>query len=701
MAVLGAAADPGRVGGRAIAYLKRYGYRGRIYPVNPRHPIIGGLPAYPSLAALPEVPELAVVSLPAALVLETVRECVAAAVGAVVIYTSGFAETGAAGLALEGELRRLAAGQTLICGPNCQGVANLFEGMVANFSSSFQSLMVEPGPVGFVTQSGLFGGIMVHECRARGLGLGYLVSTGNEAGVQFADVVGELVADPRIRVVGGYLEGVRDGERLRAAALAAHRYGKPLVVLKVGRSLEGSRAAASHTGSLTGSHQTYMAACRQWGIVDVDDTEELFDVVELFARSGRRTAGPRVGILTNSGGVGVYCADLVRELRLDLAEFSAHTEAAIRARLPEFGSAANPVDITLQGFTDADAVGSHVRNLLADGGVDAALLFFGAQLVNVEPLVDEVVAAYQSTSKPVVVVWMASHPEGLTRLQSSGVPVFPDPARGLRALAALVRFSRLLPGPADRDPSAVGAAARAARLVREAAARGERNMGQAAAKDLLQALGMRVPRRLHADDPVAAGAAADLISGRVALKLDSPEVLHKTEAGGVALGLEGAAEVSAAASAMLERVGRERPGVRRAGLIVEEMVEGGLELIVGLKRDPSFGLVVLAGIGGTAAEVLADTAVRVAPVSRAESAAMLDELRGAALLRGHRGGPVLDREAVVDVLVQLSELGLAAAELAELDVNPLLVLPAGEGVVALDALTVLDAAGSSGPPPIT
>ncbi|MDP6352959.1 MAG: acetate--CoA ligase family protein [Alphaproteobacteria bacterium] len=684
VAILGATADARRVGGRPLSFLRRFGFPGAIYPVNPKYSEIDGARCYRSVADLPEAPDMAVIAIPAKGVIQAVRDCQAAGIPAMTIYTSGFGETGPEGRAVEAELKAVAAeGGSLICGPNCQGVANLHDRMVANFSSTLGRDDIATGPVAFVSQSGLFTGIVAGECHRRGLGLGYLISSGNEAVVDFADLLAYTAADPRTRVVAGYLEGVRDGPRLRAAARVAREHGKPIVVLKVGRSAESAAAAASHTGSLAGSYEVYRAAFRQWGVIEVEDVTELFDLIELFALDTPPSAGDRIGIVTNSGGIGVFCADQVVSQGMTMATFDEGTVARIAERIPAFGSPRNPVDFTLQALDDPKSVGWHLRQVVTDPGVDAVLMFFGVQMLNVEALVGEIVAANTLNDKPIVVGWMLGDPDGPRRLRDAGIACYDDPSRALKAIRALVRHGARPPdihaSPARPSP--------ASKMVAEA--RGETSLGEDAAKQVLAAAGITVTRSILATDAEAAVAAAGEIGLPVVLKVESSDILHKTEAGAVALDLRDAASVAAAFADVTASARAYLPEARIEGVGVHEMVTGAVELIAGIKRDPTFGPVILLGAGGIMVEVMGDVALRVAPIDRAEARAMIGELAGLALLTGARGRPRADIDAVVEVLVSLSDLALATPSLAELDINPLMVLADGAGVRAADALITI------------
>lgn len=682
VAVVGATPDQNRVGGRPLAFLRRYGFAGPIYLINPKYDQVDGERYYPSVADLPEAPDMAVIAVPAAIVLDTVRDCQARGIPALTIYTSGFGEMGDAGRDAQAELQALAAEKgTLICGPNCQGVANLNDRMVANFSSTLgrDDMAVAPGTISFISQSGLFTGILGAECHARGLGVGYLISSGNEAVVDFADLIAHTAKDPRIKVVAGYLEGVRDGRKLIAAARRAREFGKPVVILKVGRSADSAAAAASHTGSLAGSYEIYRAAFREAGVIEAHDLNELYDLAELFSQAPPRPSGRKVGILTNSGGIGVYCADKVRALGLDMAQYSDATMDAIKARLPEFGSARNPVDITLQALTDPQAVGAHLRHVVADPDVDAVLASFGVQMLQVEPLVEQIKSARVESAKPLVVSWINGDPAGPAGLRAAGIPCYDDPLRALTALRALMTAAEPL-----RSAAASVAPAAADPVITDITAKGPAVLGEDDGKRLLAAIGIPVTKSILAATAAAAETAAEDIGFPVALKIDSPDIPHKSDAGGVALGLNTRSEVTAAFERIVANVRRHAPTAAINGVGVHQMVTGGVELIAGIKRDPVFGPVIVVGSGGIMVEIFNDVAMRLAPIDADGAAEMLAELRGYPLLTGVRGRPTCDVAAIADVLSRLSVFAAETEALAELDVNPLMALP--DGAIAADAL---------------
>jgi acyl-CoA synthetase (NDP forming) len=689
VAVLGASDSPSKVGSRPILLLQKYGFAGDIYPINPGRAEIAGLKAYPDLAALPQVPDVVVFCVPAKDVVAAVRQCAERGVGAAIIYTSGFGEIDEAGRETEQELRAIASESGLIvCGPNCQGTANFHNGAVLNFTSALMRERLPSGNIGLVTQSGLVGGLMVTSCCERGLGIGYLVSTGNEAGMTLSDAIRHMAGDERIRAIAGYVEQVRDLPAFREAVLLARRNGKPVFVLKVGRSPDAARAAASHTGSLAGAAELYDAAFAEMGVIVAESLEELSDLTMAFATIASKPAGKRVGILTNSGGLGVFSADEVFRQGLSMAAFAPSTNEAIAGRLPDFGSAANPVDISTQAFSDIDAVGSHLDHICADDGVDMVAVTFGLQFLNARPLAEHIIRVSARTDKPLFVSWVSSDEAAAAALRAAGIPVFSDPARAIRCARHLADFAAL-PVSGGSDVVAPELPESVLCALREAATSGGALSEHAMLRVLARA-GLPVPSmRLCSDGPSAAAAFREIGAGAVAVKIASPDIVHKSEAGGVTLNVTTAAATRAAAEAMLTSVRSSHPEAKIDGVIVAEMIGGGSEVYIGAKRDPLLGPFVMVGFGGIFIEIMNDIAIAPAPVSADQAEALIRKLRAFAILDGARGKPPADIAALADVVVKVSMLIAASSDLAELDLNPVVVRPRGQGVVVLDASAMI------------
>jgi acyl-CoA synthetase (NDP forming) len=743
VAVVGASQDPTRIGGRPIAFLQQGGFPGAIYPVNAKYAEVQGLRAYPDLEAIPDPVEVAIISVPARDVPGVIEACARKGVRAAIVFSSGFGEVGEGGRAQQATLERLARTTGVrIVGPNCQGVVALHHRLNLSFSSAFLD-WGEPGPVGLAVQSGAVGGMMAALLRERRVGFSHWVSAGNEADVDVAECIDFFARDPATRVIGAYVESIRDGRRLLDAVAGARAAAKPVVILRAGRSPQSRRAAASHTGAMSSDDAVTTALLGQAGATLVHDVTELLDALATFARVAP-PGGRRLGILSNSGGLGVIMADTAARLGLELPPFSPALQQRLADILPAFGATGNPVDVTAQLLADATLLPRALRAMLRSSEVD--LLVVALAMVNrlypVQAIVDDLVAASREAGKPVIVTWVASAPEALPVIEAAGLPVFTDATRCLSALSALLRFASEPPGLGGwphRDGSVApalppGAEARrlldraivGVRVARaNAGATGDVRADPAAAspahvmsvtldefdsKTVLRAAGVpTVEERLTAtaDDAVNA---ADALGYPVALKLCAAGIPHKSEHGLVKLGLADAAAVRAAAAELdaarrrlladvpppgipgagTARSASASPPLAVRGLLVERMAPPGIEMLIGARRDPTFGPIVMVGLGGLFVEHLADVAFGLAPVTRAQARGMVRSLRAWPLLAGARGRPPADVDAIADALVALSHLAVAGrALIREVDVNPLIALPAG--AVAVDGLIVVDA----------
>jgi acetyltransferase len=691
IAVIGASRDLGRPGGRPLAALLKKGYPGAIYPVNPRYHEVAGLRCYPSVLDVPGEVDLAIVSVPAADVLGVLEECAELGVRAAIIFSAGFAEVDDEGRALQQRVTDLARERGMrIMGPNCLGLLNVTRSVMASFAFIMDLEPAQPQTLGFVTQSGALGATIFAESTAAGVGFTSFASVGNEADAEFSDFVAYLLESDETAIVGGYLEGARDGRKLRGVAERAIELGKPILIMKVGRTSAGARAASSHTGSLAGDDQVYDAFFRQTGVVRIEDLSEL-NAFAILHRSGRRF-GRRVGILSGSGGHGVLTADRCEGLGLSVPEITGATRRRLEQHLPAFGSARNPVDLTAQSAQDRTMLTRCLAALVDDPNIDVVLTQAHFHGEGAEDMAGELVEIYASTGKPIVLLsGLRSDSEleagCMARVRSAGIPVLRDGLQAARAVAHLAWYQEKARRAAAREPVpeplAGPARSEAGLLLRGAGALGEHE-----AKRVLEHYGIPVTR--EALVPLADGADGAVRVARelgypVALKVQSAQILHKTEAGGVALGLDSDAAVRLAHARILSDARRFDPKAELEGVLVQEMVEGGVEVIVGATRDPVFGPVVMFGLGGIFVEALGDVAFRVAPLRRADAEEMLEEIKGRRVLDGLRGRPPVDRDALVETLLRVSQLVTDHEDaIAELDLNPLVAFP--KGVKALDAL---------------
>ena len=661
VAVVGASDRPRSLGRLPVEFLLRHGFTGDVYPVRPDGAEVCGLASYPTLQACPGRVDLAMVMVSAERVPAAVDDCVSAGVPVAIVCSSGFAETGEAGARLQDEVvAKARAGGLRLVGPNCIGSVGVGHRQVSSFSPLFggEHTALVDGGLGFVSQSGALGYGAVSLAFERGLGLGWVVNTGNEADVTALEVMAALAGEPGCRGVLGYLESLTDLDALRAVAGS----GVPVAVLKAGRSAAGQQAAASHTGALAAGDRVVDAALRQLGVVRVDDVDELLDVGDAFAQP-RRPGGPRVAVVTTSGGSGILAADAVEAHGLRLADLSEHTRTELDGIVPAYGSTANPVDVTATVMGNPELFDRALDALVDDDGVDLVLACFCVLTgSDVEAVVASLARVAARSGKPVLAARTgADHlaPGAAALMREAGIPAYPTPARAVRAAAALHQVSRprraIPPVGAGVAPPPPGA-------------------GEDELKGLLAEAGLPVPHGRVAGDRDDAARAVDEVGGRAVLKAVVPGLTHKTEAGGVALGV-GAAQAPEVFD-RLAALGGE--------VLVEEMVDGGVEALVGVAGSP-LGPVLTLGPGGVLTELLDDVALRLLPVDRDEIEAMVDETRLAALLAGVRGAPPADRAALVDTVLALARAVTGWPTGFELDLNPVAVLPAGRGARVLDA----------------
>lgn len=680
VAVIGASNDPTRIGGRPIRYLREAGFSGQVYPVNPRHQEVQGLPAFPHISDVPEAVDLAIVAVPAPSVVGTVEACAARGVRVAVIYSAGFAEMGAEGRRLQQRLGAIAAETGLrIVGPNCLGVYNSELGFFATFSTTLEDGFPAPGGVALVSQSGAYGSHLSLLATRRRIGIRFFVTTGNECDVDVAETIGWLARQPDISVIVAYIEGVADRDRLLESLALARERGKPVVLQKVGRSEIGADAVRSHTATLAGSDAVYDGVFRQFGVHRARDAEEMLDVA-YAASFGAFPASRRVALMSISGGVGVQMADEAVACGLDVTPMSDRAQARLKAQLP-YASPRNPVDITAQAFNDLGLIRSNLDVILEEDAYDAVVAFFtfaAAAEAMVEPVREILQDARRRHPDRLLVLSIVGPPDVVQHYEAAGCPVFEDPSRAVRAVAALARLAESF----ERTASAPAVAPATIPLPPPP-------IGETAARRIFADAGLPViESRLCGTARDAAEAAAEL-GFPVALKIASPDIAHKSDMGGVALDLGTPEAVAQAFTALVAAARSARPGAHVEGILVSPMVTGGIEMILGVQQDPTFGPVVMCGLGGVFVEILADVSFRPAPFDAAEAHRMLRELRGYPLLAGARGRPPGDVDALAAALAALSRFAAAHAErLESAELNPVVVRPSGQGVVALDALIV-------------
>ncbi len=689
IAIIGASQDFITISGQPLKHLQSHHYKGRLYPINPRYQEVAGVKCYPSLADVPEVPDLVLILVNASRVADMLRQCGARGVPYVIIFSSGFSEMGGEGVRLQRDLIAIAREHDIgVIGPNCQGMMNVADGVFAGFGSVFFT-DYEPGTVSMVSQSGGFGfSVMNLSSKDGGLPFRQMVTTGNEIGVSTLEFMDYFIRDPHTDLIAGYLEGAKDAHRLPEIGEKALAAGKPILMWKVGNTEQGQKAAASHTANLGGAMALYQAAFKQGGIIQVEDIQDVVDYGRAF-RGGRLPGGNRLAIITISGGAGILMTDECIARGMRMAELAPATQAKLREFVPSFGSINNPVDVTAAIFNDLSLINRTLQAIVEDPGVDCvAMINASLQGEIAAKIAAEIVAVANKTDKPVLIAWSARDvmaPEAYAALDAARIPHYKSPVRCGRALAALSWYAEA------RRKHAARRGEQPLRIeknnIKQQLKSSTRDVAEHAAKRILAEYGIPVTREELATSSQDAAAIARRIGYPVALKVQSPDIPHKTEAKAVRLGIASDAELASAYDEVMANAKAYKPGAKIEGVLVQEMAGDGVEAILGVTNDDLFGPAVMFGLGGIFAEVLKDVSFRLAPVTPSAAREMIEEIAGYPLLAGARGRPRADVEALVDAILRLSALAVDLKDhVAELDINPLFVFPQGKGVKAGDAL---------------
>lgn len=694
VAVIGASEDVRKIGGQPIKFLTEYGYKGGVYPVNPRYPSIRGLKCYASAADLPQPCDVALIAVPGAAVPQAVRDCGKAGVPHAIVLSAGFRELGERGLPLQADLdAALAETGMRIIGPNCQGVMNLHARAYLGFGHSFSNPNLKVGPVSMVTQSGGFGYSVVSNAQREGIGFSYVFSTGNEANISSLEMMAYLIERPEVEMLVTYMEGVTDGRALLALGERALALGKPVLVWKVGNTRAGQRAVASHTANLTASAELYRAAFDRGGFVPIRDIDDLIDTLHAFL--GRKLPkGTGVTILTTSGGAGVLMADRCEEVGLTLPLPSAESVAMIKPIAPDFASIGNPVDVTAHFSAAWKEYNQIIRTLIADPTVDQ-LIPRSIGGANSEAWCAELLEILKTTDKPVIVS-QNEPPERIQKtiamLREAGIPIITTPARCAVAAGALSAFAAKVRAWRDRRPMQARPVARLELdTPGHALPAGGGTLGEHRSKLIVESYGIPITREVLLS-PAEIGRLDRLpFEPPYAVKIESPDIPHKTEAGCVRLNVSGLLELKSVAREVEENARRHAPEARIDGILVQQMATG-TEVIVGAVDDVVFGPVVMFGLGGVFAELLQDVTHEFAPFDVDTAHRMIGRIRAAPLLTGYRGKPALDVDALAQVLSRVSWLIADHADrIAEIDLNPLFLRE--RGIIAADALIALKPAG--------
>ncbi len=681
VAVIGASDDALRIGGRPISYMLGQGYQGKIFPVNPNRSTVQGLTSYPSVAALPETPDVAIIIVPASLALESVTALAARGTAAAILFSSGFAETGPEGAAAERQLVAAAHAHGMrLIGPNSLGLINPRTRFYGSFATGVELGFPTPGHVAIISQSGAYGAHLMAVATANNIGLSALVMTGNEADLTVGDILQMMVDDPETHVIAMYSEGIKEAPVLVEALEAARRARKPVIMMKVGRSAVGSAAAKSHTASIAGDDNVTDAVLAELGVVRVHSTEQLLDIARLATR-GVFPPNNTLGVITVSGGAGVIISDAAEAVGLPMPEMPEASQARLLKLLP-FAAPRNPVDVTAQYLNEMSLVSTFTEALIEEGGYTSILGFFtytgGA--ASIAPRLREQLKIVRAKHPDCIfVLSILASREQVRQYEQDGFTVYEDPGRAVFAIEAMGRFGRAfaaqpgLPAPAIPDVN----------LPKHA-------LSEAQAKELLATAGIPSAPESVVLTPDAAVVVAEQLGYPVVMKIVSPDILHKSEIGGVLLGVSDQAGVKAGFDLLMQRARNAVPHAKLDGVLVAKQLSGGVECILGIHRDPVFGPIAMFGLGGIFVEVLQDVVLHRCPFGEDVAEKMIRSIRGAPLLLGARGRLPVDVKALARMLSRLSAFAAAAGpRLQSIDLNPVLAMPQGEGAYAVDAVIEL------------
>ncbi len=692
IALIGVSKEPGRIGGRILRYLTHHGYGGAIFPVNPKYEEIEGTKCYPDLLSIPFQIDVALIAVPEQAVLSVLEDAGRKKVKSAIIYSAGFSEYGPKGQLKQQQIKEVAEEYGIeVCGPNCVGIIGFHNKMAMSFSQFLDVPKLVPGNIAFISQSGALGGAFLNRIQDRGIGISYFISTGNEAVLETSDFMEYLLDDPNTSVIMALIEGIRNGENFLKVADLAARKKKPIVLMKIGRTEAGGRAASSHTGSMTGSDAVYHAVFQQSGVVRVKDTEDLYLTASALAKCPW-PKGNRVGIITTTGGGGVILTDKLVEMGMNLPDLSEKTVARLSENAASFGVVKNPLDLTAQVVNDPLLFPKSVETFIQDENLDSIIVAIAMVAGDrSRERASHIVQAAHSTGKTLLTWWAAgslSSP-GTKMLEESRVPLFTSPESCVNALNALVRYSTFLESRSDDKVPSISVSAgkdpRIEEILRSSCSVVTEDQG----KKILSYYGIPIPSEGIGKNRDEVREIALKIGYPVALKVVSPQIRHKTDTGGLKLNIHNEKELLIGYEEILRNIEHYKPESEIKGILVQEMVPPGKEVIVGVVRDPQFGPVVMFGLGGVFVEILSDFSLRHAPFREGDAWEMIREIKGYKILEGARGEKRSDLEALVKALIAVSQLAVDLRDtVSEVDINPLIVYPEKGGVKAIDCLFI-------------
>jgi acyl-CoA synthetase (NDP forming) len=703
VAVVGASPEFGSVGGLVLSFLLKFGYRGNIYLVNPKYKELQGIRCYSSIKDIPEAVDTVLVGIPAKYVFQTIQDCASRGIKTAIIATAGFAELGGEGKKLQEELGQVIRQSGMrVCGPNCNGIVNFYEKTPLCFSRFLEAEKIVSGDVGFVTQSGALGGSFVNRAQDRNIGFTYYIAPGNEVDADIVDFMSFLVDDPNTKVVIAYVEQIRDAKKFFRVAKRAIEQEKPIILLKVGWTKTGATAAASHTGALAGADRVYDAAFKQNGVIRVEDLDDLLATAMLLSKT-KLPQGNRVGILSSSGGGSIILADLCEKFGLTLPPLSETTKEKLRSLLPPFATVVNPMDLTWGAFRGGVEAEQNMFKLFAqDENLDIIIFMMtmvAGDRARVRAL--NMVGTAEAVDKPFMTWWAAGNlaTPGFKVLDESKMTLFKSPDRCIKAINATLNYAsyrnryseiqsegeKILSTPVDVEK------------VKNILSQKD-GMTEHKAKLLLSCYGIPVTTEDMAFSGEQAVEIAEKLGYPVALKISSPQITHKSEAGGIQLNLSSESEVKKAYREIWKRCREYNPEAEIEGVLVQEMVGEGVEVIIGMSKDPTFGPTIMFGLGGIFVEILKDLTLRVLPITRRDAEEMIKEIKGYEILKGTRGKLRRDMDAIVDLLLKVSKLTMDwEGFISEIDLNPVIVFSDGKGAKVLDSLIIKVADSSAQP----
>lgn len=686
VAVIGASREPGKLGSQILSNILSGQYPGKVYPVNPKATEISGLKCYPDVSSIPDIPDLAIVVVPAKIVCSVIEECGKKGTKAAIVISAGFKESGDEGRKREQELVNVAKKYGCrIIGPNCLGIIDTY----SDLNVSFAPVMPGKGSIAFISQSGALISAVLDWSRKQKIGFSRIISMGNMADVSESELIEACAEDERTKVILFYVEGVKDGKEFinRVSKITTK---KPVIAIKAGLTGSGSKAASSHTGSLAGMAEAYSAAFKKTGVLQVAHMEELFDLSLAFAYQPP-IKGDRIAIITNAGGPAVIATDAVEKQGLKIAPLSEQTMKTLKENLPPAANTHNPVDVlgdaTEQGYKIA------LDNVMKDNAVDGIVVILTPQTIT-RPLetAHVVVENANRYKKTVVTSFMGgvSVEVAIDFLRQSRIPNYEFPERAVRALRGMVDYAKIV--QREKSQSTVQGIDRekATEIFESVKKSGVKNLTDFQAREIFEAYGVKGPKRYLAKDAMSAVEYANKIGYPVVAKIVSPDILHKTESGGVRINIMDASEMEKAFNDIITSVKNYLPSARIEGIEIQEMVKGIQEIIIGVKKDVQFGHLIMFGLGGIFVEALKDVTFGIVPVDREEASDMIKEIKSYKLLTGFRKLPEADIPSIVDTILRVSKLCEHFPEIKELDINPLIVKSKGNGVTMVDARIILE-----------